>query len=163
MVLYGLLCSLGIRGGLILGMTATEILTSYWISRHNPAPPPKIYFLNRRIHHGELGTLLALSSLFLRASSIPSGALGILAGIGFGLLKDDYADIGDWFRLKKEKEDKKQTTVNATSPIYENERTTTTRIHEERNGNNSEEVTIGISRSSIICPEGWKALREQYS
>jgi hypothetical protein len=93
---------LGIRGGIILGITAAEILTSYWNSRYNPSYPPKIYAFNRRIHHGEIGALLALSSLFLRTTPAASVA-AILTGIGIGLVKDDCADIMEWFRLKKKK------------------------------------------------------------
>jgi len=38
---------LGIRGGLILGITAAEILTSYWSSRdRSSSHPPKIYAFN---------------------------------------------------------------------------------------------------------------------
>jgi hypothetical protein len=107
MVLYGLLCSLGIRGGLMIGTTAAEILTSYWHSRH----PPKVYLFNRRIHHGQIGALLGLSALLLRGTSSPAAAAAaILTGIGIGLVKDDYLDIMDWFKLTKKKNvDQKQT------------------------------------------------------
>jgi hypothetical protein len=108
MIPYGLLCSLGIRGGVMLGITAAEILISYWNSRYNI--PPKVYVFNRRIHHGEIGTLLALSSLLLRGTSIPTATAAILAAIGIGLVRDDCGDIREWFRLKKRKiEDRKQT------------------------------------------------------
>jgi hypothetical protein len=101
--LFGFLCALGIRGGLILGITAAEILTSYWSSRYgsSSAHPPKIYAFNRRIHHGEIGTILALSSLFLRGATPAASVAAIFTGIGIGLVKDDHADIMEWFRLKK--------------------------------------------------------------
>ena len=136
---------LGVKGGLILGMTVAELFASYWNSRHNSTPPPKVYILNRRIHHGELGALLALSSLFLRMSSVPSGTIGIFAGVGFGLLKDDIADIREWFKLRKEKEDQGQTSLNTTFPIHEEPEILTQTFHESKNGNRSEKVLSGNS------------------
>jgi hypothetical protein len=100
MVIYGLLCSLGIRGGLMLGFATAELLLSYWKSRHNESPSPRVYIFGRRIHHGEIGTLLALSSLFFGRTSISMPAT-ILTGIGLQLVMDDYADFSEWFRLKK--------------------------------------------------------------
>jgi len=130
MILCGLLCSLGVRGGVLLGITAAEILTSYWNSRYNP--PPKVYVLNRRIHHGEIGALLALASLLLRGTSIPTATAAILAGMGVGLVKDDCVDIREWFRLKKRKtEDQKQTTTQTTFPNQENGMATTAKEHED--------------------------------
>jgi|SRR6476661_1766346 len=145
MVFYGLLCSLGIRGGLILGMTVAEFLTSLWNSRHNSTPPPRVYILNRRIHHGELGALLALSSLFLRMSSVPSGTIGILAGVGFGLLKDDIADIGEWFKLRNEKEHKRQSSLNTTFPIQKDPGISTSTFHEPNNNNKSKKGLLDNS------------------
>ena len=84
----------------MLGVTAAEILMSYWNFRYRSSHPPKVYVFNRRIHHGEIGALLALSSLFLRSTPVASIA-AILTGIGIGLVKDDRADIVEWFRLKK--------------------------------------------------------------
>jgi len=100
MVIYGLLCSLGIRGGLMLGFATAELLLSYWKSRYNESPSPRVYIFGRRIHHGEIGTLLALSSLFFGRTSISMPAT-ILTGIGLQLVMDDYADFSEWFRLKK--------------------------------------------------------------
>ena len=77
MVLYGLLCTLGIRGGLTMGFIGAELLTSYWNcrnSRDNPSQRSKVHVLNRRLHHGEIGAVLALSSLLLRATSVPTAA-----------------------------------------------------------------------------------------
>ena len=102
--MFGFLCALGIRGGLVLGITTAEILTSYWSSRYRSSSsshPPKIYAFNRRIHHGEIGTILALSSLFLRGATPAASVAAIFTGIGIGLVKDDHADIMEWFRLKK--------------------------------------------------------------
>jgi len=100
MVIYGLLCSLGIRGGLMLGFATAELLLSYWKSRYNESPSPRVYIFGRRIHHGEIGTLLALSSIFFARTSISMPAT-ILTGIGLRLVMDDYADFSEWFRLKK--------------------------------------------------------------
>ena len=100
MVIYGLLCSLGIRGGLMLGFATAELLLSYWKSRYNESPSPRVYIFGRRLHHGEIGTLLALSSIFFGRTSISMPAT-ILTGIGLRLVMDDYADFSEWFRLKK--------------------------------------------------------------
>jgi len=119
MILYGLLCTLGIRGGLTLGYVGAEILTSYWNRRYlrdNASQPSKVHVLNRRVHHGEIGTVLALSSLLLRATPVPTAAAAIVAGIGMGLIKDDHADIGEWFRFKKKNFHKqKYTKIKVTS------------------------------------------------
>ena len=84
--------------GLLLGITAAEIITRYWNSRY--PSPPRVYAFNRRIHHGEVGALLLLSSLFLRLNPAANVA-AILTGIGLTLIKDDRADIADWFKLKE--------------------------------------------------------------
>jgi len=68
------------------------------------------------VHHGEIGTVLALSSLLLRATSVPTAAVAIVAGIGMGLIKDDHADTGEWFRFKKKNLHKqKYTKIKVTS------------------------------------------------
>jgi hypothetical protein len=106
MVLYGLLCSLGVEGGLMLGLTAAEVIAGYWNKRYqtNPKepahPPQKGYLFNRRMHHGQIGLLLMIP-LFFRGISVPAA---ILTGIGIGLVKDDYADIREWFHFKKRDE-----------------------------------------------------------
>jgi hypothetical protein len=112
LVLFGLLCVLGIRGGLVLGIAAAEILTSYWNSRYTPSHPPKVYAFNRRIHHGEIGALLALSSLLLRRTTPVASIAAILTGIGLGLVNDDRADIMKWFRLKKKEMERDQDKQN---------------------------------------------------
>ena len=125
MVLYGLLCTLGIRGGLTLGYIGAELLTSYWNcrnSRDNTSQRSKVHVLNRRLHHGEIGAVLALSSLILRATSVPTAAVAIVAGIGMGLVKDDHADIEEWFRFKKKNfEEQKRTNVKVTSLEHQND------------------------------------------
>jgi hypothetical protein len=104
MVLYGLLCGLGVEGGLILGLTAAEVIANYWKNRNRtssggspPSSPQKVYFFNRRMHHGQIGALLMLS-LFFRGTPVP---VAILTGLGIGLVKDDYADFKEWFLFKK--------------------------------------------------------------
>ena len=90
--------SIGLKGALMLGFTVAELLTYYWNSKQNP---PKIYIFGRRVHHGEIGAFLAFSLLIGRKLPIPVSAAGILAGLGGGLLKDDFADIKQWFRFQK--------------------------------------------------------------
>lgn len=133
-MLFGLLCSLGIRGGLIIGTTTAELLTSCWHSRHNQSPPPKVYFFNRRIHHGEIGALLGLSALFLRGTSSPTAAAAaILTGMGIGLVKDDYLDIMNWFKFTKKKNvDQKQTRVPTTKQEKEQVAATVKKPEEKR-------------------------------
>jgi hypothetical protein len=104
MVLYALLCGLGVEGGLILGLTAAEVIASYWNTRNRtnsggspPSTPQKMYLFNRRMHHGQIGALLMLS-LFFRGTPVP---VAILTGLGIGLVKDDYADFKEWFLFKK--------------------------------------------------------------
>lgn len=148
MVLFGLLCSLGIKGGLMLGVTAAEILTSYWSSKRNIAPPPKVYVFNRRVHHGEIGALLAVTSLFLRGTSIPAATTAaILTGIGIGLVKDDYLDIMEWFRLKKKDTDQEHKTTTA-FPTHERE--VVSRTVKEHDNSDNESGTKPEERSSLI-------------
>ena len=121
MVLYGLLCGLGVEGGLILGLTAAEVIAGYWHNRNrtNPggSPPPspqKVYFFNRRMHHGQIGALLMLS-LFFRGAPVPAA---ILTGLGIGLVKDDYADFKEWFLFKKKDENENE---KSSKPDYDND------------------------------------------
>ena len=79
-----------------IGVTLAKLITSSWNSRQNPS---KVHIFNRRIHHGEIGTLLGLSNLCTKYP-IPAG---ILAGIGSGLVKDDHDDMKEWFTFKKKK------------------------------------------------------------
>ena len=61
------------------------MLTSYWDSQENPS---KVYLFNRRVHHGAIGALLGLSSMFKKNPFVT----GILSGLGAGLQKDVYKD-----------------------------------------------------------------------
>jgi hypothetical protein len=80
------------------GLSIAKLLTSYWNSQQNPG---KAFIFNRRVHHGEIGSLLGLSNLFKKSQPIPAG---ILSGLGEGLAKDDYGDRKEWFTFKnKEK------------------------------------------------------------
>ena len=80
------------------GLSIAKLLTSCWNSQQNPG---KAYIFNRRVHHGEIGSLLGLSNLFKKTQPIPSG---ILSGLGEGLAKDDYGDRKEWFTFKKKDE-----------------------------------------------------------
>jgi hypothetical protein len=93
-----LLGSVGTKGALMLGFTAAEIILHYWNSKKIH---PEIYIFGRRIHHGEIGALLSASSILMGKIPVPAAALGILAGVGAGLIKDDLADIKEWFRFRK--------------------------------------------------------------
>jgi hypothetical protein len=95
LLLFG---SIGAKGTLILGFAASEILMYYWNSRK---PPPEVHIFGRRVHHGEIGALLSMSSLLVGKVPIPGAVFGALAGIGTGLVKDDIVDIREWFRFKK--------------------------------------------------------------
>jgi ferritin-like metal-binding protein YciE len=84
-----------------LGSAIADILTSSWNSKENPS---KVYIFNRRVHHGAIGALLGLSTLYKKQPMIT----GILSGLGAGLAKDDYNDFREWFLFKrKEDEDVK--------------------------------------------------------
>ncbi|MGA6923921.1 MAG: hypothetical protein WCC82_00305 [Nitrososphaeraceae archaeon] len=95
LLLFG---GLGSKGALMLGFAASEILMHYWNSRKIP---PEVHILGRRVHHGEIGALLSVSSLLVGKVPIPAALFAILAGIGTGLIKDDLVDIKEWFRFKK--------------------------------------------------------------
>ena len=56
------------------------------------------------MHHGQIGALLMLS-LFFRGTPVPAA---ILAGLGIGLVKDDYADFKEWFLFKKKNENENE-------------------------------------------------------
>ena len=88
---------IGMRGAAIIGFAVAELLTNYWNSKENPS---KVYVFGRRVHHGEIGALLPLFLLFGKLA-VP--AASILAGLGVGLVKDDFTDIKQWFRFKKAK------------------------------------------------------------
>ena len=77
------------------GRNIANIITYFWNSQKKPG---KVYISNRRVHHGEVGSLLGLSNLFKKSQPTPTG---ILSGLGEGLVKDDYADRDEWFTFKK--------------------------------------------------------------
>ena len=95
LLLFG---GMGTKMALVFGIAATEVLMHYWNSRKIS---PEIHILGRRVHHGEIGALLSVSSLLVGKVPIPGAVFGILAGIGTGLIKDDLVDIKEWFRFKK--------------------------------------------------------------
>jgi ferritin-like metal-binding protein YciE len=81
-----------------IGSAIADILTSYWNSKEDPS---KVYIFNRRVHHGAIGALLGLSTLYEKQPIIT----GILSGLGAGLAKDDYNDFKEWFLFKKKKDE----------------------------------------------------------
>jgi hypothetical protein len=81
-----------------LGSAIGDVLTSYWNTKENPS---KVYIFNRRVHHGGIGALLGLSSLYKKQPIIT----GILSGLGARLAKDDYKDSKEWFAFKKKEDD----------------------------------------------------------
>jgi hypothetical protein len=84
-----------------IGSTIADILTSFWNSKEDPS---KVYIFNRRIHHGAIGALLGLSTLYKKQPIIT----GILCGLGAGLAKDDYNDFKEWFLFKKREDEHTQ-------------------------------------------------------
>ena len=87
------------------GLSIAKLLTSYWNSQRNPG---KAYLFNRRVHHGEIGSLLGFSNLFKKSQPLLSG---ILSGLGEGLAKDDYGDVKEWFTFKKKDTSTKPSTT----------------------------------------------------
>jgi len=82
-----------------LGYEIANILTSAWNTKENPN---KVYIFNRRVHHGAIGALLGLSSLYKKQPIVTS----ILSGLGAGLANDDYEDFKEWFLFKKKEDEK---------------------------------------------------------
>ncbi len=82
------------------GLNIANVIRYFWNSQKSPG---KVYISNRRVHHGEVGSLLCLSNLFKKSQPTPTG---ILSGLGEGLVKDDYADKDEWFTFKKKENDK---------------------------------------------------------
>jgi ferritin-like metal-binding protein YciE len=87
-----------------LGSAVADMLTSYWNSKENPS---KVYLFNRRVHHGAIGALLGLSTLYKDNPMIT----GILSGLGSGLQKDDYNDFKEWFLFKKRGDEGEEKTI----------------------------------------------------
>ena len=81
-----------------VGCAVADMLTSYWNSQKNPS---KVYLFNRRVHHGAIGALLGLSSLYKKNPLVT----GILSGLGAGLKKDDSKDSEEWFLFRKKEDE----------------------------------------------------------
>jgi hypothetical protein len=69
LLLFG---GLGTKGALMLGFATSEILMHYWNSRKIP---PEVHILGRRVHHGEIGALMSVSSLLVGKSPHSCGAV----------------------------------------------------------------------------------------
>ena len=98
------------------GLNIANLITYFWNSQKNPG---KVYISNRRVHHGEIGSLLGLSNLLKKSQPVPSG---ILSGLGEGLVKDDYADKDEWFTFKKKKNDEPQSSETNTNAAPTNKK-----------------------------------------
>jgi ferritin-like metal-binding protein YciE len=81
-----------------IGSAVADMLTSQWNSQKNPS---KVYLFNRRVHHGAIGALLGLSSLYKKNPLVT----GILSGLGAGLQKDDSKDSKEWFLFRKKEDE----------------------------------------------------------
>lgn len=78
----------------MIGFAASEIIAYYWKKKH----PSKIYFFNRRIHHGEIGVILLCVLSMGRISPLLSS---FIVGCGLGLISDDMKDLKKWFKFHK--------------------------------------------------------------
>ena len=77
---------LGIKGGLIVGVSVAEVLTSYWRSKHNQSQSlSKVYLFGRR------GTV---ELIFFIIKKLTPGCC--FRGIFYWL-----GDILEWFKFKK--------------------------------------------------------------
>jgi ferritin-like metal-binding protein YciE len=84
-----------------IGSAVADMLTSQWNSQENPS---KVYLFNRRVHHGAIGALLGLSSVYKKNPLVT----GILSGLGAGLQKDDSKDSKEWFLFRKKEDDREE-------------------------------------------------------
>ena len=84
-----------------VGSAVADMLTSQWNSQENPS---KVYLFNRRVHHGAIGALLGLSSLYKKNPLVTD----ILSGLGAGLQKDDSKDSKEWFLFRKKEDDREE-------------------------------------------------------
>jgi ferritin-like metal-binding protein YciE len=84
-----------------VGSAVADMLTSQWNSQENPS---KVYLFNRRVHHGAIGALLGLSSIYKKNPLVT----GILSGLGAGLQKDDSKDSKEWFLFRKKEDDREE-------------------------------------------------------
>jgi ferritin-like metal-binding protein YciE len=89
-----------------LGSAVADMLTSYWNLKGNPS---KVYLFNRRVHHGTIGALLGLSSLYKNSPMITS----ILSGLGAGLQKSDYNDFKEWFLFERKEDAAKDSKLSS--------------------------------------------------
>ena len=78
----------------ILGFAVSEIAVHYWKKKN----PLKVYFFERRIHHGEIGVILLCILSLAKISPILSS---FVIGCGLGLMKDDLQDKSKWFKFQK--------------------------------------------------------------
>ena len=81
-----------------VGSAVADMLTSYWNAQENPS---KVYLFNRRVHHGAIGALLGLSSLYKKNPLVT----GIISGLGAGLQQDDSKDSKEWFLFRKKEDE----------------------------------------------------------
>lgn len=72
------------------GWQAANALTNTWNAQPNP---PRVYVLDRRIHHGEVGVLAGLAGILYKDS--------FWTGFGTRLALDDIHDANEWFTFKK--------------------------------------------------------------
>jgi hypothetical protein len=78
----------------MIGFAASEIIIYYWKKNHQS----KVYFFDRRIHHGEIGVILLCILSMGRISPLLSS---FIIGCGLGLINDDMKDLKKWFRFHK--------------------------------------------------------------
>lgn len=71
------------------GLLDSLLITSKWNSQQNP---PKVYVGGYRIHHGFVGSLIALYGL--------STENKYAVGFGLGFTVDDIADLPDWLNFE---------------------------------------------------------------
>jgi hypothetical protein len=80
----------------ILGFAVSEIAVHYWKKKN----PLKVYFFERRIHHGEIGVILLCILSLAKISPILSL---FVIGCGLSLIKDDFQDKSKWFKFQKKR------------------------------------------------------------
>ena len=80
----------------IVGFAVSEISVHYWKKKN----PSKVYFFERRIHHGEIGVILLCILSMGKISPILSS---FVIGCGLNLIKDDFQDKSKWFKFHKKR------------------------------------------------------------
>lgn len=73
------------------GVNEANLITAIWNAQSNPG---KVFIKGHRVHHGAGGGILAAMGLGSKSSR--------MLGIAYGLMEDDYSDVGEWFDFKKE-------------------------------------------------------------